>query len=542
MKHLYPKNFLIQLLALAVVITFSEPASAQCPVGSIANSAGSYNSGQTACISNSSFSGNITLNSGSRMVVVSGGNFTANINANSGSKVDVYAGGIFNPNNANNFAAALAVKKSATAILGTGNISLSSGFSLLSQGSVTWAKAWTQNFTQSVTNGSCGTMIFTQATSLQNNSTLINSGIVVMQGTLTTNSGTTINNRGSLTVNGAVTLSGYLNNQWKTVFKSASGNIFNTGDSVINLYTMVFSSAVIGTVKMRNDGLLWVRGSMTLNGGTGLNMKVTNAQFRVDGALANNGVITGTGSSMYVAGGLASSGTVQGLNSGQKLRLNTAPVGGTVTNTTVAALTAMDTTSFIGGQGNPALCAMVLPMEVTALKGVLKEDAVLLTWATLTELNGKNFVVEYSTDGIAFTAAGEVAAKGNSNVRVEYSYLFPKITGSTLYFRLKTVDIDGDAAYTNMVLVKTGTAQAITASVYPNPFTEKVEVALTAAGTTEVAIKLFDMNGRMVKSQLYNGQSGNNKFVLTGLSGLKPGLYVLQVSAGEEKWMQKVIR
>jgi len=93
-----------------------------------------------------------------------------------------------------------------------------------------------------------------------------------------------------------------------------------------------------------------------------------------------------------------------------------------------------------------------------------------------------------------------------------------------------------------MVLVKTGAAQAMRAGVYPNPFAEKLEVTLTTSKTAAVAVKLMDMNGRMVKSQLYNGQSGNNKFVLTGLNGLKPGLYIVEVSAGEEKWMQKVIR
>jgi hypothetical protein len=233
---------------------------------------------------------------------------------------------------------------------------------------------------------------------------------------------------------------------------------------------------------------------------------------------------------------------VQGLNSGQKLKLNVAPAGGTITNTTITTVTAMDTTTFGGGNGNPAVCTMLLPMEVTALKASYRDDAVMLTWATLTELNGKNFVVEYSTDGIVFTVAGEVAAKGNSTARMEYSYLFTKITSSTLYFRLKMVDVDGEAEYTNMVLVKTGATQAMTAGVYPNPFTEKVEVTLSISKSAAVAIKLFDMNGRMVKSLLCNGQSGSNKFVLTGLNGLNPGLYVLEVSTGEEKWMQKVIR
>lgn len=542
MKHLYPKNIFFRLLALAVVFTFLQPASAQCPAGSTANSAGNYNSGQVACITNSSFNGAITLNSGAKMVIISGGNFTGNINANAGSTIQVNAGGTFNPNNANNFAAALIVKKGATAILGTGNIGTTTGFSLLSMGSVTWEKAWTQNQTQTVNNGPCGTMIFKQNTSLQNNSTIINNGIMEIRGTLTTNSGTSINNRGQFKVTQSVTLSGYFNNQWKAIFAGTGGNTFNTGDSVINLFAMTFSSAVGGTPKIRNEGLLWVRGSMTINGGGGVTMKASNAQFRVDGSIANNGVITGSGNTMYVAGVFGNNGTTKGASSSLKLKINTSPSGGTVANLNIAAVTTVDTTSFTGGNGNPAVCTALLPMEVTALKGSFRDDAVLLTWATLTESNGKKFVVEYSTDGVAFATAGEVAANGNSNARVEYSFLCTKVNSPNLYFRLQMVDIDGAVEYSNMVLVKTGATQSITANVYPNPFTEKVEVTLTVSKSAAVTIKLFDMNGRIVKTRSYNGQSGLNKFVLTGLNQLNPGLYVLEVAAGEEKWMQKVIR
>jgi hypothetical protein len=107
---------------------------------------------------------------------------------------------------------------------------------------------------------------------------------------------------------------------------------------------------------------------------------------------------------------------------------------------------------------------------------------------------------------------------------------------------LQLVDIDGAVEYTNTVLVKTGATQALTISAYPNPFTEKLEVTLTTGKSAAIAVKLFDMNGRIVKTQVYNGQSGLNKLVLTGLNQLNPGLYVLEVAAGEEKWMQKVIR
>jgi hypothetical protein len=544
MNHLYPKQLINGLLALAMIFTTFTTASAQCPAGSTANAGGTYGNGQAVCIT-TNISATVTLNSGSTMYIGNGGNFTGDINASSGSNVIVFAGGIFNPNNANNFAAVVTVKKDAAATLGTGNISFSSGFKTTSNGNLTFAKSWSAGFTQTITNSSCGRMTFAQSANLQNTSTIINEGILLFQNSLTTNSGTNIDNRGAMTVTGDLSMGGNFKNQWKAVFKG-SNNTFNSStvatDSIINLYTMMFVNAIGGTAKIRNDGLFWTRGSFNYNSGGAMVMRVTNALFRVDGAISNNSTITGYGSNMYVGGAFGNNGTVKGNSGTQRLRLNQAPGNGTQTNTTVSSFTPQDTTSFAGGQGNPATCNVLLPITVTAFKGAVTENGIQLTWATLTEQNGKKFVIEYSTDAISFAVAGEVAAKGNSNARIDYSYLFTKNTGSTLYFRLNMVDIDGREEYSNIVLVKAGAVQTISAGVYPNPFTEKLQVTLSLSRSTTVALKLFDMNGRIVKSQLNNGQSGANKFTLTGLSALQPGLYLVEVTAGEEKWMQKVIR
>jgi flagellar hook assembly protein FlgD len=60
--------------------------------------------------------------------------------------------------------------------------------------------------------------------------------------------------------------------------------------------------------------------------------------------------------------------------------------------------------------------------------------------------------------------------------------------------------------------------------------------------TTAVNVKVYDMNGRIVKSQQFSAQSGSNKFTIAALNNLNSGLYVVEVTAGEEKWMQKIIK
>lgn len=539
MKHLYPKAIKTGLLALAVAIITSQAAIAQCPAGSTSNTAGVYTNGQVVCIS-TSFSGNITINNGAKMVIVSGGNYTGQITANNGSTVEVRTGGTFNPGTANNFAAAVTSEKNSTVKLGTGGFGIASGFSMGNSGNMTWVSNWNQNSAVTVYNYACGTMTFTQNTTLQNSASIINNGTLNFQGELNTNSGTTINNRGRITVAANFNQAGLFYNQWQAIFKGGSNN-FNNGDSVVNLYTMTFTGSGSGTIKMRNEGLIWFRGSFNYNGGT-FKMNAANAQFRVDGAFSNNGTITGP-SSIYVAGSLNNNGSLVGQSSSAKLTINQLVSNGTRTNLTYnTSLATVDTTSFTGGVGNPSTCASLLPVTITALKGVYNNEAIELTWASLSEINSKQFVIEYSTDGLAWVTAGVVAAQGNTSMRVEYSFRYTKIIAATNYFRLRMEDQDGSLTYSTTVLVKTSGTQTITASVYPNPFVEKLDITVIMHKTTAVNVKVYDMNGRIAKSQQFSAQSGSNKFTVAALNNLNSGLYVVEVTAGEEKWMQKIIK
>jgi hypothetical protein len=541
MKHLYPKPFISSLLIFILTIITFRPAAAQCPAGSVTNAPGVYTNGTVVCIS-TNVSGNIKLNNGAKMVIISGGNFTGDFDGNNGSTIQIKAGGTFKPGNTNNLASAITVDKNGTAIFGTGGLSLSNGFSLNNFGTVTWSGSPTIGNNNTVTNTACGTMNFNQNVTLQNGATINNSGILTIQSVLTTAAGSSIDNRGRFTVKGDFAPLGYFKNQWQAAFLGNNNNLNAGGDSIINLYTFVFKNAINGVLKVRNEGLLWFGGSLQLGSGSGIKMVRTNAQMRVSGAFTNNAAISGNGK-LYVAGGFANNGTLTGKSASEKLFLNQ-NMSTNATNTQFnGGMAADDTTGYAGGAGNPDVsCATLLPMLVSSLKGNYYDNAVNLSWYTLSEINGKKFDIEYSTDGISFTKAGEVPAKGNSTERVSYQFRFTKLTGTTLYFRLMMVDLDGHTEYTNTITVRTGAAQQITASVYPNPFVEKLEVTLVLPKTSPVTVKLMDMNGHTVKAQAFTAQAGNNKFTLTGLSELNKGLFVVEVSAGEEKWMQKVLR
>ncbi|WP_276481227.1 T9SS type A sorting domain-containing protein [Paraflavitalea pollutisoli] len=539
MKQSYPKQLISSGLIFLITLTTAVSAVAQCPSGSVAPVANTtYTNGQVVCIS-TNYSGNLQLNNGAKMVIVNGGHYSGSLTAIQGSTVEVRDGGNFTPSGGN-FSATVTVGKDANVTLS--GINPGNGFTIINSGKLFWPNNINLNNAFSITNTSCGTMRISPSLNLSKSGTTIqNSGTMVLLGGLETSSGVSIDNRGQFIVAGDTKLAGSFKNQWKAVFKGAS-HTFNSGDSIINLYTMVFGGSVIGAPRVRNEGLLWFAGAFQYNGGGGIKNNRTNAQLRVGGSFVSNGAISGFGS-LYTGGSFLNQGTITGLSSTQRIILRQSG-GGTTSNTsTNSAMAAEDTLTYAGGAGNPdASCLALLPMVLSNFKGMYTEGAVDLSWTTLSETNAKQFVVEVSTDGIYYTQVGTVVARGNNVQGVSYQYRYSKEMYPTLYFRLLLVDQDGRTEYSSVVSIRTATKQSISAGVYPNPFVEKLVVNVTIPRAAAVSLRLLDMNGRVIKTQDHAGQAGINKWQLIGLTDLGKGLYLLEVTAGEDKWLQKIIK
>ena len=75
---------------------------------------------------------------------------------------------------------------------------------------------------------------------------------------------------------------------------------------------------------------------------------------------------------------------------------------------------------------------------------------------TSMEINCKNFVVQRSYDGKLFTDQETVAGNGTTNLAHSYSVNdnVSSFTGSTIYYRLKQIDIDGKENLSKIIPVK----------------------------------------------------------------------------------------
>ena len=78
--------------------------------------------------------------------------------------------------------------------------------------------------------------------------------------------------------------------------------------------------------------------------------------------------------------------------------------------------------------------------------------------------------------------------------------------------------------------------------VYPNPFGHKVQVKIESETAESARIRILNMAGAVIRQQDEKIRAGENVFVLKDVSQLPPGIYYLEVIAGDKNFTTKIIK
>lgn len=188
---------------------------------------------------------------------------------------------------------------------------------------------------------------------------------------------------------------------------------------------------------------------------------------------------------------------------------------------------------------------ITLPIKLKSFNANLKgNNKVDLKWTTSSEINVSHFVVERSTDGITYSDAGLVFAYGNSTVDNDYSLTdnLANIKSDIVYYRLRSVDMDGKSQYSEVKIIKldTKTANTLTIITYPNPVTNELHVTLPAKWQNKkVVYELFKANGQIARR---TENAGSSQTETLNVSQLAPGFYIIRVQCNGEVSQQKIIK
>ena len=172
-----------------------------------------------------------------------------------------------------------------------------------------------------------------------------------------------------------------------------------------------------------------------------------------------------------------------------------------------------------------------LPLTLLSFTGTVNNNEDILKWQTADEINTKNFVVEKSTDGINYSAVGNVVA---ANITGEHTYYFTDnvTNANNQFYRLKMVDIDGHFTYSGIVrLANTPSTQLV---VFPSPASSSITLSgLQSKGTVEIA----DAQGKILQRMDITAQSQT-----LNIASYPKGVYIIKYMYDQKVSVQKIVK
>ena len=180
---------------------------------------------------------------------------------------------------------------------------------------------------------------------------------------------------------------------------------------------------------------------------------------------------------------------------------------------------------------------IILPLSISSFSGKKAGKDIFLQWITTQENNSDHFEIQHSADNTGFIKIASIAAQGNSNTATTYSFVDYKPAATINYYRLKLADKNGGTIYSKVIAIKADGTGVTLQTVYPNPFRDKLELAITTGQAGIISIQLYDMGGKLVISRAKQIIKGLNVITLNDLNTLRPGNYFIDVN-GSNKILQ----
>lgn len=183
-----------------------------------------------------------------------------------------------------------------------------------------------------------------------------------------------------------------------------------------------------------------------------------------------------------------------------------------------------------------------LPVEMLWMEAECDGGTPTLSWATATEQNNSHFVIERSIDVAEWVAVGQVEGAGHSQQQIEYSWSDPApAEAPVVYYRLRQVDLDGREEELAMLPLEACAGVSSELTVLPNPTQGMVAVRWSSADPTSGSreLRVLDTEGWILHQEEVNADAPG---VLMDLSHLTPGVYMVNVRAGDRFRTQRLVR
>ena len=182
----------------------------------------------------------------------------------------------------------------------------------------------------------------------------------------------------------------------------------------------------------------------------------------------------------------------------------------------------------------------ILPINLISFEGDANCSADL-RWKTSDEQHTKQYDVEYSTDGIHFTAVASVNSN-KSNTESLYQYNYVLGSGTDYFFRLKVINDNGSSFYSEVISLTKQCTGSFSVNISPNPVAEYIYVTIMQPVAGNTTIRIINAAGALVYKEVKKLDAGENKIQLPLTKKLSKGVYILKAENEHVMIVKKFIK
>lgn len=173
-------------------------------------------------------------------------------------------------------------------------------------------------------------------------------------------------------------------------------------------------------------------------------------------------------------------------------------------------------------------------------------DDVYLQWQTSREINSRDFVVQYSFDGITFIDVDTVPAAGFSNALTNYNFLHELNTTSGIYYyRLKMEDNINQVTYSlidSVYFAPTVGIKQNSTSALSYIANNDIVISMKNTAAMPANISVYNTLGQLQFSKKYVLQNGINPLGISDFMHWPSSPYFLQIQGAEHSFYSKLIK
>lgn len=166
------------------------------------------------------------------------------------------------------------------------------------------------------------------------------------------------------------------------------------------------------------------------------------------------------------------------------------------------------------------------------------DESVHTTWSICNPHKGNQYEVQRSKDNLKFNTLS-IHAEGNFNIR-KSTYNDPSPLPGITYYRLKTIDSQGNISLSESKQIVVKTIEEKTFKIYPNPTIFDVNLVLNSKSSQQTKIMIIDLNSKVIEEHIWSLQKGFNKYRLD-LSNKTSGNYIINLKNEENIKLEAMV-